>query len=173
MFSFSIYSYYQNVNRRNYQVNATKKIITASMLAALTFVATVIIKIPSPIGGYLNLGDAVVLLSGYLLSPLYAFLAAAVGSALGDVYSGYLVYLPTTFVIKGIMSLIAHFGQKKAISGAIAEAFMIAGYYVFEGFLYGFTPSLINIPANAVQGVVGLIISLILIKYLKRLKHFN
>lgn len=150
----------------------TKKLIFSSILATLTFVATVIIKIPSPIGGYVNLGDSVVLLSGYLLSPIYAFFASAIGSALGDVYSGYLVYLPVTFVIKGVMSVIMHYGRKRIVSGAIAEAFMILGYYIFEGFLYGFTPSLINIPANAVQGVVGLIISLILIKYLKKLK-FN
>ena len=40
-----------------------KKLVTASLLAALTCVATMIIKIPSPMKGYLNLGDCVVLLS--------------------------------------------------------------------------------------------------------------
>ena len=34
----------------------TQKIVTASMLAALCCVATMIIKIPSPLKGYLNLG---------------------------------------------------------------------------------------------------------------------
>ena len=90
----------------------TKKIVMASMLAALCCVATMIIKIPSPLKGYLNLGDCVVLLSGFMLSPLYGFLAAGVGSALADIFSGYLVYAPATFVIKGIMALIAFYGFK-------------------------------------------------------------
>lgn len=154
-------------------MNSNKKIITSAMLAALTFIFTIVIKIPSPIGGYLNLGDAVVLLGGAILSPIYAFLAAAIGSAVADLSSGFFIYVPATFLIKGIMAVIMHYGKKRAISAALAEIFMILGYYVFEGFLYGFAPSLVNIPANAIQGVVGLIIGLILVKYLKRLKHFN
>ena len=88
-------------------MNSNKKIITASMLAALTFVFTIVIKIPSPIGGYLNLGDAVVLLAGAMLSPLYAFLCAGIGSAVADLSSGFFIYAPATFLIKGVMALIA------------------------------------------------------------------
>ena len=61
--------------------NTTKRIVIAAMLAALTCVATMIIKIPSPLKGYLNLGDCVVLICGWFLSPLYGFLAAGIGSA--------------------------------------------------------------------------------------------
>ena len=74
--------------------NKTKKIVMAAMFAALCCVATMIIKIPSPLKGYINLGDCVVLLSGWMLSPAYAFLAAGIGSALADLFSGYLVYAP-------------------------------------------------------------------------------
>ena len=38
-----------------------------------------IIKIPSPLKGYLNLGDCVVLLAGWMLPPTYGFLAAGLG----------------------------------------------------------------------------------------------
>ena len=38
-----------------------------ALLASLTCVATMIIKIPSPLHGYLNLGDAIVLLAGCAL----------------------------------------------------------------------------------------------------------
>ena len=47
---------------------------------------------------------------------------------------------------------------------------MVFGYYVFEGFLYGFGASLVNIPANAVQGVAGLIIGTILVKIFEKSK---
>ena len=153
----------------------TKQLATASLIAALVCVATMVIKIPSPLKGYLNLGDCIVLLSGFMLSPLYAFLAAGIGSALADVFAGYVVYAPATFIIKGVMALIAFYGfkllHKKAgatpsriISGIIAEIVMVMGYFVFEGFMYGFAPSAVNIPANAVQGVAGIILGIILAK---------
>lgn len=157
----------------------TQKIVIAAMLAALTCIATMIIKIPSPLKGYLNLGDCVVLLSGWLLSPLYGFLAAGLGSGLADLISGYGVYVPATFIIKGVMALAAYFGFRflqnkitnvsaRIVSGIVAELIMVFGYYVFEGLLYGFGVSLVNIPANAVQGVAGLIIGTILIKIFEK-----
>ncbi len=153
----------------------TKKIVVAAVMTALVCVATMIIKIPSPLKGYLNLGDCVVLAAGWFLSPIYGFLAAGLGSALADLFSGYVTYAPATFIIKGTMALIAFacfrlmynkIGKlpSRLIGGALAEAVMVMGYYIFEGFLYGFAPSLVNIPANAVQGVAGIIIGIILIK---------
>ena len=157
----------------------TKKIVVASLMAALTCVATMIIKIPSPLEGYLNLGDCVVLVAGWMLSPAYGFLAAGLGSALADLLSGYAIYAPATFVIKGLMALAAFAVYKllqkrvgkfsaRLIGGVTAEVLMIAGYFVFEGFMYGFGPSVVNIPANAVQGVAGIIVGLLLIKVFEK-----
>ena len=50
------------------------------------------------------------------------------------------------------------------IRGIVAEIIMVLGYYIFEGFMYGFAPSAVNIPANAVQGVAGIILGVILAK---------
>ena len=159
----------------------TKKIVMAALMAALACVATMIIKIPSPLKGYLNLGDCIVLVSGWMLSPTYGFLAAGLGSALADVFSGYVTYAPATFVIKGVMALVAFYGFKllnkkignlpsRIVSGIVAEIVMILGYFVFEGFLYGFIPSAVNIPANGVQGIAGLIIGVILMKEFEKSK---
>ncbi len=161
--------------------NRAKRIVIAAMLASLTCVATMIIKIPSPLKGYLNLGDCVVLLAGWMLSPAYGFLAAGLGSALADVFSGYMVYAPATFAVKGLMALVAFCGFKllhnkignlpsRIIAGIIAETVMILGYFVFEGFLYGFGPSVVNIPANGVQGVAGLILGCTLVKVFEKSK---
>ena len=158
----------------------TKKIVIAALITALACVATMIIKIPSPLKGYINLGDCIVLVAGWMLSPIYGFLAAGLGSALADLFSGYITYAPATFIIKGAMALVA-FGCFKLLNkktgklaaqiiGAIlAEIVMIAGYFVFEGFLYGFGPSLVNIPANAMQAVAGIIIGIILIKIIEKI----
>jgi len=159
----------------------TKKIVMAALMAALICVATMIIKIPSPLKGYLNLGDCVVLLAGWVLSPAYGFLAAGLGSALADLFSGYVIYAPATFIIKGCVALMAFHGYKisnkkfgnlssRIISGILAEIMMIFGYYIFEGFLYGFIPSAVNIPANAVQGIAGLILGVLLINLFEHSK---
>lgn len=159
----------------------TRKIVMASLLAALACVATMIIKIPSPLKGYLNLGDCIVLIAGWMLSPAYGFFAAGLGSALADILSGYVVYAPATFIIKGLMALAAlwvfRMIQNKAgnlpsriISGIIAEIIMVMGYFLFEGFLYGFGPSVVNIPANAVQGAAGIIVGVMLIRVFEKNK---
>ena len=59
---------------------------------------------------------------------------------------------------------------QKILSGVLAELWMVLGYYIFEGFMYGFKPSLANIPMNLIQGVAGLILAVILIKVLEKQK---
>ena len=150
-------------------------------MAAMVCVATMIIKIPSPMKGYLNIGDCIVLLCGWLLAPGYGFVAAGLGSALADMFSGYITYAPATFLIKGAMALIAFACFKlmnkrigklpsQIIGAVVAEITMVLGYFVFEGFMYGFVPSAVNIPANAVQGAAGLILGILLVKVFERLK---
>ena len=162
----------------------TKKIVIASLMAALACVATLIIKIPTPLKGYMNLGDCIVLLSGWMLSGGYGFLAAGIGSCLADIISGYAVYAPATFIIKGLMALIAFaclrllskkLGKLPAliIGGVLAEIFMILGYFVFEGFMYGFAPSMANIPANAIQGAAGLVIGTVLVNVFEKLSKLT
>ena len=159
----------------------TKRIVITALMAAMVCVATMVIKIPSPLKGYLNIGDCIVLLCGWLLAPGYGFLAAGLGSALADMFSGYITYAPATFLIKGVMALIAFACFKlmnqrigklpsQIIGAVLAEIIMVLGYYVFEGFMYGFIPSAVNIPANAVQGTAGLILGIILVKVFERLK---
>ena len=154
--------------------NKVQKIVVAALLSALICVATMIIKIPTPLKGYVNAGDGFILLGSALLSPAYAFLAAGLGSALADVLSGYSSYALATFVIKGLMALAAALilkklkdsnskGFLKIIPAVVAEFIMVLGYFVYEGFLYGFGPSAVNIIPNLLQGVAGIIIGLTLI----------
>lgn len=157
----------------------TQKIVISALMAALTCVATMVIKIPSPLKGYMNIGDCVVLVIGWTLSPLYGFLAAGLGSALADMFLGYALYAPITFVIKGTMALISFICFKllnkrigkfsaRLIGGTSAEIFMALGYLIFEGCIYGFAASIVNIPANIIQGCAGLITGLLLIKVFEK-----
>lgn len=157
-----------------------KLTVISAMFAAFVCVATIVIKIPTPLNGYINLGDCVILVAAFLLPCGYAALAAGVGSCLADVLLGYMAYAPATFVIKSLMVIVAFVVSKllkrknqilvNVLPGVFAELWMVLGYYVFEGFMYGFSASLVNIPMNLIQGVAGLVLAIILIKVLKKQK---
>ena len=149
-----------------------KKIVLAALLAAFTCVATFIVRIPSPTGGYINLGDCMVLLSGFLLGPVYGFLSASVGSALADISAGYILYAPATFLIKGLMALVAaiiHKAIKKksvilanTVGGITAEIIMISGYFLFEWVIYGIGGAIPNVLPNIAQGIVGMVAAVLI-----------
>ena len=176
----------------------TKKMVFTALLCALTCVATMIIKIPTSTMGYIHPGDAVVLLCGFLLGPLPGALAAGIGSMLSDLFSGYLSYVPATFIIKAITALLAgviakslkKLGEKNhgvvpvVIGGVVGEAFMVVGYFVFEIFLMavttegGLTSATLTagavsaasgIPFNIIQGLFGVIVAAILYPFLQKL----
>ena len=119
----------------------TKKIVTAALFAAIICVVTFFPKIPS-VNGYIHLGDAVILLAAYIMGPVYGGVAAAIGSALADLISGYVIFIPGTFVIKLLTAVVAgyvFFGLKKVarklkagkyiIAGIVGEALMVLGYF--------------------------------------------
>ena len=83
-----------------------QKLVLASLFAALTAVLTMAVRVPSPMGGYVNLGDCAVLLSAWVLGPVYGGAAAGLGSMLADLL-GYPLYAPGTLVVKGLMALAA------------------------------------------------------------------
>ncbi len=157
----------------------TRQITSTALMAAVVFVATMVVKIP--VGqGYLNFGDGAVFLSGLLLSPGYAFASAAIGSSLADMV-GYPIYIPATFLLKGIMALIISKSKNKdtkskVIYMILGGLVMVGGYYLYEAFiLYGnVIAPLYYIPFNILQFSVGILIALILIKPLKsKLKNID
>lgn len=128
----------------------TRKIVITAVMIALTYVATTLIKIPTPTMGYIHLGDCVVLLCGYLLGPWLGAFAAGTGSMFADILSPYIIYAPGTFVIKAVnafvASLIFTFIQNRSsipkkplhqifallVSGILAESLMVIGYFGYD-----------------------------------------
>ena len=116
-----------------------RKLVLAALFAALCTVMTMVIQVPSPMQGYVNLGDCAVLLSAWVLGPWYGGAAAGLGSMLADLLS-YPHYAPGTLVIKFTMAVAAAYifeamrersGKLAAqlIGGAAAEIIMVLGYF--------------------------------------------
>ena len=159
------------------------KLCTSAMLAALICVATMLIQIPSPLGGYVNFGDCFILIAGWILGPVYGFAAAGIGAALADLFSGYAHYVPGTFLIKGLMAVAAVFILRALLKkseklrsigfilGAVAaELIMVGGYYlcaaVFLG--KGFIIAFDSVPGNLVQGIFGIVLGVIIVEILAK-----
>ena len=154
-----------------------RTMVMAAVLAALACVATMVIQIPSPMNGYVNLGDCFVLLSGWLLGPWWGAAAGGIGSMLADILLGYGHYAPGTLVIKGLMALVCALifkamGKKSAaalVSGVVSEVIMVVGYFGYAGLLLGKgIGAAASIPGNLVQGAVGLVAGFLLLQVARR-----
>ena len=163
-----------------------RRLTMTGVLAALTTVATLVIRIPTITKGYINLGDTVVNLAAWVLGPGYGAAAAGIGSALADLIAGYTTYVPATLIIKALMAVAAfeawavlskklHDFPARIAAAILAEIIMIVGYAVFEGFLYGSVASAVaSLSGNLVQGVFGAAASVTLYEgLLKRIPHLN
>lgn len=156
------------------QSKKIRKITLTSVLAALTCVATMLIRIPTPTKGYVNLGDCMVNISAWLLGSLWGSAAAGIGSALADLFAGYVIYAPATLLIKALMAVVSfkivELTAKKLpslpariIAAVFAEVIMCLGYFLFESAIYGsFAAASPGIAGNLVQGIMGVVSSVIL-----------
>ncbi|MFZ5974891.1 MAG: ECF transporter S component [Bacillota bacterium] len=149
-----------------------KKMITGGLFAAIICLLTFLIHVPIT-KGYIHPGDAAIYLGAFILGPLYGALAAGVGSALADLFAGYAVYIPVTFIIKSLMAVIVALWIRRVSDTAsaknvilplsVAAAWMVAGYFIYEMAAFGFGVALVNLPFNLLQGVAGVLIAIPLI----------
>lgn len=158
-------------------ISRTKMMVMTALFIALGYVASSVLMIPLPAGGYVNPGDAVVLLGAYLLKPAYGAVAAGLGPALADFLGGYGIYVPATLIIKSLMGLTAAvlyrvLGKRSwslVVCGIAAETIMVVGYCLYDGFLAGtMAAGLAGVPGNMVQAVFGITVSTMLTLALRR-----
>ncbi len=167
-----------------HSISTAKNIAFAALFSALCCVATLLFVVPLP-NGYFNTGDVFVLLAGWCLGPLYGSFAAAIGSGLADILSGFTAYAPATFIIKGLEALLAYlvwaamkrFVKKekldllpRTIAVIAGEACMVLGYFLFEWILYGFGGATLSLVGNTLQGVCCGICAVVLIGVLYPVK---
>lgn len=159
----------------------TKKLVLTALFTALTMVATLMIRIPLPLG-YVNLGDAFILLGVFVLGPVYGGIAAGMGAGLADLF-GYPLYAPATFVIKAGMAVAAWFVYKllakatkkemlaQSVGGVCGALVMAVGYFLYEILLFTTVGvAIVNVPWNLLQGVVGTVLAVAVMKVLRATK---
>lgn len=139
-----------------------------ALMAAIVCVTTMMIHIAIPLG-YAHLGDAFILLAVYLLGKRPGCWAAAIGSSMADLLSGFPYWAVPTFIIKFGMAWIAaqllfdaagqcRLRSMRTFGGfVLATAWMVAGYVVAGALLYhSLVAGLSSAPGLAVKGVLNI-----------------
>lgn len=152
---------------------STKRLIGASLAAALVFIATYLIKVEIGLAGYIHVGDAIILAFSALFGPI-AILASAIGSALADLLAGYAIYIVPTAIIKALVATIVCYAPFKkhkfgiVFSFSIAELVMVGLYFLVDFWYHGLAIAVQAIPLNLLQGLSGVLIGFILLSALKK-----
>ncbi|MDD3243553.1 MAG: ECF transporter S component [Eubacteriales bacterium] len=146
-----------------------RRMVLCALFAALVCLMTLVhINIPAT-GGYIHPGDGMIMAAGFVLGGPFAALAAGLGSLLADLWVGAALYAPATLVIKALMGLLAGLvGKTKSWwvrigVMALAEVIMLAGYFLFEGFVVGWVAAAAGIYMNLIQAVGGVAIGAALV----------
>ena len=100
---------------------------------------------------------------------------------MADLITGYAIYVPATFVIKGLMAVVMvlmanavakKFPSKKmagfALAAVAAELVMSVGYFLYAWIIYGGAAALSSIPGNLIQGGFGVVCGLIMLTALEK-----
>ena len=176
----------QNKEMTKLSKRSLSRLILAALFTALTCVCTMAIPIPTPTGGYVHPGDCFVILAGVFLGPVLGGLAGGIGSMLSDLFLGYMVYVPATFVIKFLAaftvgsifvatrSFTNSFAKKNVVfiaSGICSSIIVIIGYFLFEWLLTSnaLSAAISGITGNIAQGIASIIFSTLLYHVLERI----
>jgi len=142
--------------------NALIQLSLISVMTALVTVGTMIIRIPNPMGGYFNVGDAVIFICALTFNPVIGGIAGGVGSAIADII-GFPVFAIPTLVVKGLEGFLASLitnrkdVRRDVLAVAIAGSEMVIGYFLVELYplQWGLGGALAEVPGNIAQIVVG------------------
>lgn len=164
----------------------TKNLILSALFAALTCVSSVILHFhfPGSPHGCISICDCFVLMAGIMLGPVYGTASAGLGAMLGDIFMGHFEYAAATLILKASAALAAalvyratskkqyDFKMLHTVSAGLAgETVSVIGFFIYDGLLFGgLAASVATLPANLIQAVIGITLSVILLKILNKLK---
>jgi len=137
-------------------------ITTMAVMSALVFVLTRVVQVPTPVVGYIHLGDVGVFFSALAFGPWVGAVAGGLGTALADLTSPYAQWAIFSLVIHGLqgwvtgkLSLRWKGSRGLLFAMGIGSAIVVVGYLLAGSLLVGFGAALTEVPLNLVQVLTG------------------
>lgn len=141
----------------------TADIAVTAVMTALVIVFTSFIKVPIGAGGYIHLGDLMILLSASILPLPFALLSSCVGAALSDVIVGAPIWAPFSLIVKALIVLCFTAKKDKILCArnfigcGLSCIITVVGYFFSEVIIYGNWGAYVSMPWNLVQAVVAVV----------------
>lgn len=166
------------MNKQPAETRRTRTLAQAGIFTALILLFTYTLKVPSPGLGYVHVGDGFILTTPLLLSTPLAAVVSAIGSTLSDLLGGYFIFVPGTFLIKGVEAALASFlyrgltrttaaDPKRAfprflLAAVVASMWMVLGYFLYEWAFMGLGVAIAAIVSNLGQALMSVILAALL-----------
>ncbi len=139
-----------------------KELTKTSIFIALATVLTMFPHFATPTG-YVHFGDSIIYIASAFLGPIPGALVGSIGHSLSDIFSGYPIYAPATFIIKGIMGFVI--GkilykniniQRIIVAGIFALFIVTLGYFVAEIPMFGLGAAMVSLVSSPVQWLMSI-----------------
>ncbi len=136
------------------------------LMTAIVFVLTRAIQVPTPVVGYIHLGDLGVFFSAFAFGPIVGAVAGGLGTALADLSSPYAQWAVFSLLIHGTQGWVAGWlaaripGARGLAAASVAGiAIVVTGYLLAGTILVGLAAALTEVPLNLVQATVGAVVA--------------
>jgi uncharacterized membrane protein len=138
-----------------------------AIMSAFVAVATLLVRVPNPMGGYFNLGDVAIFIVALTFNPVIGGVAGGIGSAIADLI-GFPVFVIPTLLVKGLEGFLAGMiSDKKTplrdmLAVLVGGGEMILGYFLIELIFlqWGLGGALGEVPGNVGQIVIGAVLGI-------------
>jgi len=151
-------------------------IAVSAVFAALTTVLTYLpgLALPSPTGGYTNVGDTIIFIAGLLFGSKVGLIVGLVGPVIADFLVGYPRWY-VTLVAHGLEGFIVGMGARKSfkvqlmmmIIGGLVMSFT---YFVVNVYVKGLAPAVASLIRDVFgQTLVSIILASLLLKPLEKI----
>ena len=144
-----------------------RSLAMTAMMAAIVFVLTRMIQIPTPAKGYIHLGDAGVFFSALAFGPWVGAVAGGLGTALSDVTSGFPQWAIPTLLIHGAEGWFVGWASRRwrgatglLLSLIVGGAIVVVGYLGAGIVLSGAGAAVGELPLNIIQVAAGAVVGL-------------
>ncbi len=140
-----------------------RRIVLTALMAALIFVLTRMIQIPTPGNGYIHLGDAGIVFVSLAFGPWVGAVAGGLGTTLADLtsYPQWAVFSLLVHGLQGaLIGLLVRRGVNKrtlTFAGIASVLVVVIGYFLAGWILMGLASTVKDIPLNIVQGLSGIV----------------
>lgn len=143
------------------RLDARLAAVTAVM-TAVVFVLTRLVQIPTPIQGFVHLGDAAIYFAAFAFGPWVGAVAGGLGTALADLNSGFAQWAIFSLLIHGLQGFLAGVITQRVrglaglvLATVVGGVVLVVGYLGAGTILLGFGAAATEIPANILQALAG------------------